>query len=88
MVNFLRFDEPVRCRPDCDPVQCREHTEPPLVIRVIAFDADSGSSYSFDLTYDDLNLFVEGNVKLLTVECQHDLCMMILHNIVRIKNRV
>jgi hypothetical protein len=33
---------------------------PYLVIRVVAFDSDSCSSYAFDLTYEDLMLLIEG----------------------------
>lgn len=39
--------------------------EPYLVIRVIAFDNDSCTSYNFDLNYEDLMLFVDGNMRLL-----------------------
>jgi hypothetical protein len=48
--------------------------EPELVIRIVAFDNDTHSSYSFDLLYEDLLLFVEGNSKLLDIDNINDLC--------------
>jgi hypothetical protein len=61
--------------------------DPYLVIRVIAFDNDSCTSYNFDLTYEDLMLFVDGNMRLLEVDNQHDLCLMIMNNLTRFNSR-
>jgi hypothetical protein len=57
------------------------------VIRVIAFDNDSCTSYNFDLTYEDLMLFVDGNMRLLDADNQHDLCQMILNNLTRFNSK-
>lgn len=48
--------------------------EPALVIRIVAFDNENCSSFSFDLTFEDLMLFVEGNIRLLDNESNNDLC--------------
>lgn len=61
--------------------------DPYLVIRVIAFDNDSCTSYSFDLLYEDLMLFVDGNMKLLDPESHHDLCQMLMNNLTRFNSK-
>lgn len=61
--------------------------DPYLVIRIIAFDNDSCTSYNFDLNYDDLMLFVDGNMRLLDPDNQHDLCQMLMNNMTRFNSR-
>ncbi len=61
--------------------------EPSLVVRVIAFDNDTCSSYGFDLTFEDLMLFTDGNMRLLESDNSHDLCQMILNNLTRIRSK-
>ena len=49
MVNFLKCDEPPNL----------------FTIRVIAFENDTCYQHSFDITYDDLYLLLDGNMRLL-----------------------
>lgn len=52
MVSFLKCDDPPNI----------------LVIRVIAFEVETFCQHSFDLTFDDLLLLTDGNMKLLEEE--------------------
>lgn len=61
--------------------------KPSMVIRVIAFDNETCSSYSFDLTYEDIMLFVDGNTRLLDPENQNELCQMIQHNLTKFNSK-
>ena len=61
--------------------------KPTLVIRVIAFDNETCSSYSFDLTYEDIMLFVDGNTRLIDPENQNELCQMIQHNLTKFNSK-
>lgn len=54
---------------------------------MIAFDNDSCTSYNFDLIYEDLMLFVDGNMRLLEPDNQNDLCQMIMNNMTRFNSR-
>lgn len=61
--------------------------DPTLVLRVIAFDNDTCSSYSFDLVYDDIMLFVDGNPRFLEPENQNELCQMIMNNLTKYNSK-
>ena len=61
--------------------------DPSLVLRVIAFDNDTCSSYSFDLVYDDIMLFVDGNPRFLEPENQNELCQMIMNNLTKYNSK-
>ena len=61
--------------------------DPQIVIRVVAFDNESNSSYAFDLMHEDLVVFTDSNMKLLEYESTQDLCHMILNNLTLIKRK-
>lgn len=61
--------------------------EPALVLRVVAFDNDSCTAYSFDLTYEDLMLFADGNHRLLDADNYNDLCQMIMNNLTKFTSK-
>jgi len=61
--------------------------EPHLVIRVVAFDGETNTSYAFDLIHEDLVIFTDGNIKLMEQENNNDLCQMILNNLTLIKRK-
>lgn len=58
LVNFLKCDEPPNS----------------MVLRVIAFEHETYIQHSLDLTFEDLMLILDGNMKLLEDEQLHDLC--------------
>ena len=56
-----------------------------FTLRVIAFENETSSQFSFDLNYSDLLIMTGGNLKLLEDESSHDLCQIILNNLTMIK---
>jgi hypothetical protein len=61
--------------------------DPVLVMRIVAFDNDSCTAYSFDLTYEDLMLFVDGHIRLLDADNFNDLCQMIMNNMTKFNSK-
>lgn len=61
--------------------------EPKTLIRVVAYECETNNSYSFDLTYEDLLLFTDGNVKLIDQDGGQEVCQMILNNLTLIRRR-
>ncbi len=61
--------------------------EPKTIIRVVAYECETNNSYSFDLTYEDLLLFTDGNVRLIDQDGGLEVCQMILNNLTLIKRR-
>ena len=54
-------------------------------LRVIAFENETSSQFTFDLNFNDLLTLMEGNIKLLEDENTHDLCQILLNNLTMIK---
>ena len=55
------------------------------LLRVIAFENETSSQFTFDLNYEDLLILMHGNIKLLEDESSHDLCQLLLNCLTMIK---
>lgn len=63
----------------------KSKTQMQYTLRVIAFENETSSQFTFDLNFNDLLTLMEGNIKLLEDENTHDLCQILLNNLTMIK---